>query len=70
MFLARNRWSLDQVPAGIFAAGRTYEHKGSNRVVIAANECADDHRECTLQVCACDGYLDIACAQLMSFDAV
>ena len=52
MFPARNRWSLDQVPAGFFAPGRTYEHKGSKRVVISANECADDHRECTLQVVA------------------
>ena len=49
MFPLRNRWSLDQVPAGFFAPKTTLEHKGASRVHIAANEAADDHRECTLQ---------------------
>ncbi len=45
------RWSLDQVPAGFFDPKSTYEHRGSDRVHIASNETADNHRECTLQVC-------------------
>ena len=62
LFLPRNRWSLDQVPAGFFAPGRTYEHKGAKRVQIAANEAADNHRECTLQVGLglCYGILRVA----------
>ena len=47
----KNRWSLDQVPAGFFAPTSTYELKGARRVHIAANGSADSHRECTLQVC-------------------
>ena len=50
LFPLRNRWSLDQVPAGFFAPKRTYHHVGDGRVHVAANECADNHRECTLQV--------------------
>ena len=47
----KNRWSLDQVPAGFFAPTSTYELKGARRVHIASNGSADSHRECTLQVC-------------------
>jgi len=47
----RNRWSLDQVPAGFFSPTSTYELTGAKRVHIAANGSADSHRECTLQVC-------------------
>ena len=50
MWLPKNRWSLDQVPAGFFAPTSTYEHKGARRVHIASNGSADSHRECTLQV--------------------
>ena len=45
-----NHWSLDQVPAGLFDPKSTYDVKGVDRVVIAANESADNHRFMTLQV--------------------
>ena len=51
MYLLKNRWSLDQVPAGFFDPTSTYEVKGARRVHIATNGTADSHRECTLQVC-------------------
>ena len=51
MYILKNRWSLDQVPAGFFAPTSTYEVKGARRVHIATNGTADSHRECTLQVC-------------------
>ena len=54
MYKLKSRWSLDQVPAGFFSPKRTYEFQGAKRVHIAANESADNHRECTLQVCAED----------------
>ena len=46
----KNRWSLDQVPAGNFDPKQTYEVKGAKRVCIAANDGFDKHRWATLQV--------------------
>lgn len=45
-----NRWSVDQVPAGLFDPTSTYETKGADFVHIASNGSADGHRICTLQV--------------------
>eukprot|EP00656_Telonema_subtile_P040205 TRINITY_DN4526_c0_g1_i2.p1 TRINITY_DN4526_c0_g1~~TRINITY_DN4526_c0_g1_i2.p1 ORF type:complete len:397 (-),score=39.76 TRINITY_DN4526_c0_g1_i2:153-1343(-) len=50
VFNSWNRWSLDQVPAGLFDPKTTYEVKGATHVHIAANGSADGHRICTLQV--------------------
>ena len=46
----KNRWSLDQVPAGLYDPKSTYEFKGTRRVHVACNGTADSHRFCTLQV--------------------
>ena len=46
----RTRYSLDQVPAGNFDPKSTYEFKGKERVVIAANEAFDKYRWMTLQI--------------------
>jgi hypothetical protein len=51
LFPLKQRWSLDQVPAGFHAPTSTYEHVGAKRVLICSNKAADDHRTCTLQVC-------------------
>lgn len=50
MGLYKIRFSLDQVPAGAFDPKSTYEEKGADRVVIAANEAFDKYRWCTLQI--------------------
>ena len=50
IFPAEHRWSLDQVPAGLYDPRSTYEKKGADRVHIASNGAADSHRFCTLQV--------------------
>ena len=46
----RMRWSLDQVPAGLYDPKSTYENIGAQRVHIASNGSADSHRFCTLQM--------------------
>ena len=51
IFPAACRWSLDQVPAGLYDPKSTYEHIGAERVHIASNGAADSHRFCTLQIC-------------------
>ena len=50
LFPLKQRWSLDQVPAGFHAPTSTYEHVGAKRVTICSNKAADEHRACTLQV--------------------
>ena len=49
-WLQENRFNVDQVPAGFHDPKTTYAKTGVNRVEIASNETADNHRECTLQV--------------------
>lgn len=56
LFPLKNRWSLDQVPAGFFDPKSTYDIKGAHRVHIASNGSADSHRECTLQACMSQFY--------------
>ena len=50
LYKPKNRWSLDQVPAGLYDPKSTYEFKGARRVHVASNGSADSHRICTLQV--------------------
>ena len=50
IFPSHCRWSLDQVPAGLYDPKSTYDHIGEERVHIASNGSADAHRFMTLQV--------------------
>lgn len=50
VYPAACRWSLDQVPAGLYDPRQTYETTGADRVHIASNGSADSHRFATLQV--------------------
>lgn len=50
IFPSEHRWSLDQVPAGLYDPKSSYEFKGAQRVHVACNGSADSHRFATLQV--------------------